>query len=88
MRLADGTMALTPEWMKRPGGCCDPAAPRLCLRTADLRAHLDALLGSGIARERSPAWDSAPDNRTCSKTETKDRSQRSDGKRWCSSSSS
>ena len=49
IRLADGTLTLTPEWMLRPSAavCAIRAAPRLSLaRLRDLRAHLDAVLGS------------------------------------------
>jgi hypothetical protein len=49
IRLADGTLTLTPEWMLRPAaaGCEIRSAPRLCLaRLHDLRAYLDAVLGS------------------------------------------
>ena len=47
--LADGTLTLTPEWMLRPAAaaCEICTAPRLCLaRLCDLRAYLDAVLGS------------------------------------------
>jgi hypothetical protein len=49
IRLADGTLTLTPEWMLRPAaaGCEIRSAPRLCVaRLRDLRAYLDAVLGS------------------------------------------
>ena len=49
IRLADGTLTLTPEWMLRPAaaGCEIRKAPRLCVaRLRDLRAYLDAVLGS------------------------------------------
>jgi hypothetical protein len=49
IRLADGTLTLTPEWMLRPAAasCETRSAPRLCVaRLRDLRAHLDAVLGS------------------------------------------
>ena len=49
IRLADGTLTLTPEWMLRPAAaaCEIRTAPRLCLaRLRDLRAYLDAVLGS------------------------------------------
>ena len=49
IRLADGTLTLTPEWMLRPAaaGCEIRTAPRLSLaRLRDLRAYLDAVLGS------------------------------------------
>ena len=49
IRLADGTLTLTPEWMLRPAAAaCDiRPAPRLCLaRLRDLRAYLDVALGS------------------------------------------
>ena len=49
IRLADGTLTLTPEWMLRPvaAGYEIRAAPRLCLtRLRDLRVYLDAVLGS------------------------------------------
>jgi hypothetical protein len=49
IRLADGTLTLTPEWMLRPAAasCEIRSAPRLCLaRLRDLRAYLDAALGS------------------------------------------
>ena len=49
IRLADGTLTLTPEWMLRPAAavCEIRSAPRLSLaRLRDLRAHLDAVLGS------------------------------------------
>ena len=48
IRLADGTLTLTPEWMLRPAaaGCAIRSAPRLCVaRLRDLRAYLDAVLG-------------------------------------------
>ncbi len=56
IRLADGTLTLTPEWMLRPAaaGFEIRPAPRLSLtRFRDLRAHLDAVLGS-------PQGDSPP----------------------------
>jgi hypothetical protein len=36
VRLADGTLTLTPEWMLRPAaaGCEIRASPRLCLALA------------------------------------------------------
>ena len=49
IRLADGTLTLTPEWMVRPAaaGCEIRSAPRLCVaRLRDLRAYLDAVVGS------------------------------------------
>jgi len=49
IRLADGTLTLTPEWMLRPAaaGCEIRSAPRLCVaRLRNLRAYLDAVLGS------------------------------------------
>ena len=49
IRLDDGTLTLTPEWMLRPAAaaCEIRLAPRLCLaRLRDLRAYLDAVLGS------------------------------------------
>jgi len=49
IRLADDTLTLTPEWMLRPAaaGCEIRQAPRLCVaRLRDLRAYLDAVLGS------------------------------------------
>ena len=60
IRLADGTLTLTPEWMLRPAaaGCEVRSAPRLSLaRLRDLRAHLDAVLGSD--RGDSPPTDGA-----------------------------
>ena len=50
IRLTDGTFTLTPAWMMRPEAAAFAIrpAPRLCVaRLRDLRAHLDALLGSG-----------------------------------------
>jgi hypothetical protein len=49
IRLADGTLTLTPEWMLRPvaAACEIRSAPRLCVtRLRDLRAYLEAVLGS------------------------------------------
>jgi len=49
IRLADGTLTLTPEWMLRPAAaaCEIRSAPRLCVaRLRDLRAHLNAVLDS------------------------------------------
>jgi hypothetical protein len=49
IRLADGTLTLTPEWMLRPAaaGYEVRSALRLSLaRLRDLRAYLDAVLGS------------------------------------------
>ena len=49
IRLADGTLTLTPEWMLRPvaAACEIRSAPRLCMaRLRGLRAYLDAVLGS------------------------------------------
>ena len=60
IRLADGTLTLTPEWMLRPAaaGCEIRSAPRLCVaRLRDLRAYLDAVLGSD--RGDSPLTDGA-----------------------------
>ena len=60
IRLAGGTLTLTPEWMLRPAaaGCEVRSAPRLSLaRLRDLRAHLDAVLGSD--RGDSPPTDGA-----------------------------
>src|SRR5208282_1317577 len=48
IRLGDGTLTLTPEWMLRPAaaGCEVRSDPRLSLaRLRDLRAHLGAVLG-------------------------------------------
>ena len=50
IRLPDGTLTLTPEWMLRPAAaaCVLHSSPRLSVaRLRDLRAHLDAVLGSG-----------------------------------------
>ena len=50
IRLTDGTLTLTPAWMMRPEAatCAIRPGPRLCVaHLRDLRAHLDALLGSG-----------------------------------------
>jgi hypothetical protein len=50
IRLADGTLTLTPEWMLRPAAavCEIRSAPRLSLaRLRDLRTYLEAVLGSG-----------------------------------------
>ena len=58
IRLADGTLTLTPEWMLRPAaaGCEVRSAPQLSLAgLRDLRAHLDAVLGSD--RGDSPPTD-------------------------------
>ena len=60
IRLADGTLTLTPEWMLRPAaaGCAVRPEPRLSLgRLRDLRAHLDAVLGSDDGE--SPLTDGA-----------------------------
>ncbi|MGC2395631.1 MAG: hypothetical protein WA579_06500 [Rhodomicrobium sp.] len=60
IRLADGTLTLTPEWMLRPAAaaCEIRTAPRLRLaRLRDLRAYLDAVLGSD--RGDSPLTDGA-----------------------------
>jgi hypothetical protein len=49
IRLPDGTLTLTPEWMLRPAAaaCGVHPSPRLSVaRLRDLRAHLDAVLGS------------------------------------------
>jgi hypothetical protein len=62
IRLADDTLTLTPEWMLRPAAaaCEIRSAPRLCLaRLHDLRAYLDAVLGSD--RGDSPLTDGADD---------------------------
>jgi hypothetical protein len=62
IRLADGTLTLTLEWMLRPAaaGCGIRAAPRLCLtRLRDLRVCLDAVLGSNDGE--SPPTDGADD---------------------------
>jgi hypothetical protein len=62
IRLADGTLTLTPEWMLRPAaaGYEIRAAPRLCLtRLRDLRVYLDAVLGSNDGE--SPPTDGADD---------------------------
>ena len=62
IRLADGTLTLTPEWMLRPAaaGCEIRSAPRLCLtRLRDLRVYLDAVLGSDDGE--SPLTDGADD---------------------------
>jgi len=48
IRLADGTLTLTPEWMLRPAAavCEIRSAPRLSLaRLRDLRAYLDEAKG-------------------------------------------
>src|SRR6185437_15228258 len=48
IRLADGTLTLTPEWMLRPAApvCAIRSAPRLSLaRLRDLRAYLDEAKG-------------------------------------------
>ncbi len=60
IRLVDGTLTLTPEWMLRPtaAGCEVRSEPRLSLTgLRDLRAHLDAVLGSGPGE--SPLTDGA-----------------------------
>ena len=51
IRLPDGTLTLTPEWMLRPAatGCEVRPAPRLSLaRLRDLRAHIDAVLTPAV----------------------------------------
>ena len=60
IRLADGALTLTPEWMLRPvaAACEIRLAPRLCVaRLRDLRAYLDAILGSDHGH--SPLTDGA-----------------------------
>ena len=60
IRLADGTLTLTPEWMLRPvaAACEIRSAPRLCMaRLRGPRAYLDAVLGS--AHGDSPLTDGA-----------------------------
>ena len=62
IRLADGTLTLTPEWMLRSAaaGCEVRSEPRLSLaRLRDLRAHLNAVLGSDDGD--SPPTDGADD---------------------------
>jgi hypothetical protein len=49
IRLPDGTLTLTPEWMVRPAAAAYGVhpSPRLTVaRLRDLRAHFDAVLGS------------------------------------------
>jgi hypothetical protein len=69
IRLADGTLTLTPEWMLRPAaaGCEIRSAPRVCLaRLRDLRVYLDAVLGSKDGE--SPLTDGADDGPQSSTT--------------------